>query len=119
MNPRPQRPMQERESGGLRFLGEQDGVPERELKVRLSTLFSEFSENGVHKAYLARVKYEDSTEAVALCVSSHYGAIETTVERVGSIFAEMFGPQEHLDIIVLDESQEAELAMCCSPFFER
>jgi hypothetical protein len=117
MNAKPQRPMQERENGGLRFLGEQDGVPERELKERLSTLFSE---NGiVHKAYLSRVKYVDSAEAVALCVCSHYGAIETTVERVGSIFAEMFGPQEHLDIIVLDESQEAELATCCSPFFER
>jgi len=117
MNAKPQRPMQERESSGLRFLGEQDGVPERELKERLSTLFSE---NGiVQKAYLARVKYEDSTEAVALCVSSHYGAIETTVQRVGSIFAEMFGPQEHLDIIVLEESQEAELALCCPSFFER
>jgi len=117
MNAEPQRPMQETERGGIRFLGEQDGVPERELKERLSILFSE---NGiVHRAYLARVKYGDGTEAVALCLCSRYGPIKNTIDSVGSIFAEMFGPREHLDIVVLDESQEAELATSCSPFFER
>jgi len=39
------------------------------------------------------------------------------VEKIGKIFASMFGSHEHLDIIFLDGQQEHELAKVCSPFF--
>jgi len=53
----------------LRFLGEQDGVPERELKDRLVKFFQ--CDQSILTAYLARVAYTDpSPLVVALCLRS-------------------------------------------------
>lgn len=101
----------------LRFLGEQDGPPERELKFRLAQLFH--SNKNVTTAYLARVSYGPESFAVALCLRARSGADRGLVEKVGKIFASMFGGHEHLDIIFVDEVQEAELASICTPFFPK
>ena len=42
---------------------------------------------------------------------------QTLVENAGSIFASMFGTNEHLDIVFLDERQEIELLKVCRAFF--
>lgn len=100
----------------LRFLGEQDGVPERELKDRLIKFFQ--VDQSILRAYLARVAYSDpSPLVVALCLRSEFGPDRVVVEKIGKIFASMFGSHEHLDIIFLDGQQEHELAKVCSPFF--
>ena len=99
----------------LRFLGEQDGPPERELKCRLAEFFER--DKTVNKAYLARVAYGAESFAVALCLRAQLGPDRGLAERVGKIFASMFGGHEHLDIIFLSEIQEAELASVCKPFF--
>jgi hypothetical protein len=99
----------------VEFLGEQDGVPERELKQRLCQLF--IKRGGVKKAYLARVQYDAKIDAVALCLDVNAGGMEEVVESVQRIFAEMFGPQEHLDILPLDLSLEAAVSKSCQPFF--
>ena len=99
----------------LRFLGEQDGVPERELKDRLVKFFQR--DQRVLRAYLARVSYSDlPPPVVALCLRSEFGPSRGVAEKIGKIFASMFGGHEHLDIIFLDNEQEFELAKVCSSF---
>ncbi len=101
----------------LHFLGEQDGVPERELKDRLVKFFQH--DQSILMAYLARVAYGDpSPPVVALCLHSKLGPDRGVVNKIGKIFASMFGSHEHLDIIFLDSQQEYELAKVCSPFFD-
>lgn len=98
------------------FLSEQDGGPERELKARLVEFFHR--DQSVVQAYLARVAYGDrSSASVALCVRSKFGPDLGLAEKIGRIFASIFGAHEHLDIIFIDDNQESELEKVCPPFF--
>jgi len=115
-NPTSKKQTEEFQVGELRFLGEQDGPPERELKCRLAQFFQ--SDESVTAAYLARVAYRGESYAVALCLRSQLGADRALAEKVAKIFASMFGGHEHLDIIFLSETQQAELAIVCKPFFQ-
>jgi hypothetical protein len=102
--------------GLLRFIGEQDGPPERELKSRLAQLFS--CEQSIWRAYLARVAYADlASNAVALCLRAPSDADPNVVDKVGKVFASMFVHREHLDIVFINDVQESELTKCCRPFF--
>src|SRR5687768_16878143 len=81
----------------VRFLGEQDGPPERELKEKLAALFRG---SLVQSAYLARVAYGSSAAPeVVLCIRSESGADESLVKDVSGIFTPMFGKGQQLDII--------------------
>ena len=115
-NPESKKNAEELQVPQLRFLGEQDGPPERELKFRLAQFFQ--SDQRVATAYLARVAYGGESFAVALCLRARFGPDRSLVENVGKIFASIFGGHEHLDIIFLSEMQEAELAIVCKPFFQ-
>ncbi len=100
----------------LYFLGEQDGSAERELKEQLAALFGRAQ--WVRTAYLARVTYEKMGPVnVALCARGQPGQDRVFAERVGSVFASIFGSHEHLDIIWLAQEQEAALLQVCQPFF--
>lgn len=100
----------------LQFWGEQDGVPERELKERLTAFFRR--DQSVKSAYLARVSYADpSSIAVALCLRTQFGVDHGLAEKIGRIFAGMFRGREHLDIVFATPEQEAALAKVCMPFF--
>lgn len=100
----------------LVFLGEQDGPPERKLKKQLAEFF--LSNSAVKSAYLARIAYgSHSAPLVALCVRTESGQDQTLVENAGKIFASMFGRDEHMDIVFLDERQETELLRVCRAFF--
>jgi len=100
----------------LCFVGEQDGVPEREFKSHLGSFFRH--DQSILKAYLARIAYgEQSPSIVALCLCSQFGPDRGVAEKIGKLFAVMFGSNEHLDIIFLNERQESELAKICFPFF--
>lgn len=102
----------------VRFVGEQDGQPEHDFKSRVIELFEQ--DATVKNAYLARVSYHaGSAVTVALCVRGHSEAPARIVESVGKIFGAMFGKDQHLDIVFLDASQEAELAKVCRAFFVR
>lgn len=115
-NPKSKKHAEEIQVPKVSFLGEQDGVPERELKSRLVEFFQR--DQSVVKAYLAQVAYsEQSPMAVALCLRSQFGLDRGVAEKIGKIFASMFGGHEHLDIIFLDDQQESKLAKVCSPFF--
>jgi hypothetical protein len=83
------------------FLCEQDGLPERELKIRLTQFFERAF---VRRAHLARVAYEQGGAThVALCVRGQPGQDRIFGERVGEIFASIFGSHEHIDVIWLAE----------------
>lgn len=105
------------EVGNVKFLGEQDGAPERELKQKLAQLFRQSS--GIHRAYLARVRYEGVQEAVALCIYADVEKFKEVTESAGHIFSELFGPQEYLDIVYLDTKDDAEVSKSCAAFFSR
>jgi len=101
---------------GVRFVGEQDGPPERELKSRLKHYFQPLK--AVERAYLAHVAYADCNElAVALCLRTRRTARDVIVRGIASLFADIFGRDQHLDIIFLDRQQEAELEPICAQFF--
>ena len=103
------------EVGNVRFLSEQDGSPERELKQRFVDFFQR--DKSILAAYLARVAYGQII-AIALCLRCQFGSDQGMAEKIGKLFALMFGNQEQLDIIFLTDRQEIELMKVCSPFFE-
>jgi hypothetical protein len=108
-----QRPPEVRTQRKIRFLCEQDGDPERELKALLAP---KLAPSDVKRAYLARVEYDDpSAYEVALCVR---GVEDPSLVRtVASQFAAVFGADKHLDIIFLTDAQEEELARVCGSFY--
>jgi hypothetical protein len=102
----------------IRFLGEQDGPPERFLKSKLAEFFRR--DGSVNKSYLAKVSYGEGKNAgVILGLQTQFGPDKGMVEKIGAIFAVVFNPKEHLDIVFLTDSQEAELSKVCKPFFQQ
>ena len=98
------------------FVGEHAGVPEGEFKREVVSLLC--GREDVLRAYLAQVKYGRSGEFnVALCVASARGEDQEFAGEIASIFRGMFGAREHLDILFLRSSQEAELRKVCCPFY--
>ena len=100
----------------IRFLGEQDGPVERELKSRLSELFAR--EDTIATAYLARVHYRDSpTDSIALCLRADVAQRDVVADKVGVVFASLFNEKEHLDIMFLEEEMESAVSECCRNFY--
>ena len=68
----------------VRFVGEQDGPVERELKEHLTTLFR--SDPAILIAYLARVQYDNTDSCgVALCLVSMNPDDKGVWDRVGRV----------------------------------
>ncbi|HOW80660.1 MAG TPA: enhanced serine sensitivity protein SseB C-terminal domain-containing protein [Candidatus Paceibacterota bacterium] len=102
----------------IRYVGEQNGEPEQDLKQRLCRFFER--DPSVKAAYLARVNYGHAQQVgVALCLKTVFGPDKGLVEKIGAIFAAVFNASEHLDILFLDESQESDLRKVCSSFYNR
>jgi hypothetical protein len=98
----------------LEFLGEQDGPPERLLKRQLTQHL--VRHRSVKRTYLARLRIQGQI-GVALCICNETGADPALVNEVGKVFASIFGAHEHLDIVFVDDAQEASLEKVCRPFF--
>jgi hypothetical protein len=101
----------------VRFLGEQNGTPEHLLKNKLAEFFQR--DGSVSRSYLARIDYEEGKNTVVLGLRTQFGPDRGMVEKVGAIFAVIFNSKEHLDIMFLTDSEEAELARVCKPFFRQ
>jgi hypothetical protein len=100
----------------IKFVGEQDGSAERDLKARLVELFH--CEPTVRSAYLARTDYRDATGVhVALCIKSSVGEYVLLKRKVVDIFSAMFGSHEHLDVLFIRGDQEEELQQVCAAFY--
>ena len=102
----------------LKFVREQDGVPEQKLKQAFIRFLSH---SGAAKAaYLAVVEYPQLNRRVSLCVRAEPNCDpKKLVEDLGQIFVGNFGTREQLDIIFTTEDQESELKDVCKPFFTR
>ena len=72
----PSKPCEAFVASTIRFVGGQDGPPERELKLHLATLPGD--ERSVQRAYLARLRYDNAKSwDVALCIVATNPNIET------------------------------------------
>jgi len=102
----------------IRFICEQDGVPERGLKKEISKLL--VRDKRVSRAYLVRIAIEGSDEyLVALCLSIDSGKKLPLVRKVSKIFSKMFSANQHIEIMFLDEKAETKVVGVCSPFYVR
>jgi hypothetical protein len=101
-------------AGAIRFLREQDGVPERALKLRLSALFRRDAR--IARAYLVRTDPKQGTGPVVLGLQAS-SADEQLLLEIGTVFASVFGDDEHLDILFLSSEQEVRCAFVCPAFF--
>ena len=99
-----------------RFIAEQDGPTERDLKAAFIQVFRE--EPAVERAYLARAEHGHGSGAhVTLAIKSSCGENPLLVRKLMSIFSEMFNSQEHLDMMFIREDQEHQLREVCAPFY--
>lgn len=109
-------PLELRWRSGVRFLGEHDAPPERELKVALSGEFAHTP--GVRAAYLARVAYGESAlpepADLTLCIRSVAPEDAAFTGRVGRVYG---GRRAHLDVLFLSDEQETELSAVCPAFY--
>ena len=102
----------------VRFIGEQDGPAERDLKDRFVELLR--GEPIVRRAYLACAEHGDGSGIhITLCLkcSPRSEDVSLLAKLVG-IFGSMFSSQEHLDIRFLEDNEEDELRSVCVPFYE-
>ena len=102
----------------VRFVCEQTGPVEAQLKERLSKIFG--SGRLIRRAYLVRVAYKErgSATSVALALRTSTDRDEPgLVATVGATFASIFGPHEHLDILFVREDQEKAIRAVCSAFY--
>jgi hypothetical protein len=108
--------VEQRKTRQILFLGEQDGVGERALKIALSECFSI---NGkVDSAFLVRVSFtEVPMPQVALCVKGNDDESAPLVECVGKVFSKLFKTTQHLDILFLSDAQLAEVTRVAKPFY--
>jgi len=102
----------------IQFICEQDGLPEKELKTKLTKTF--IQDKGIQKAYLARVSYRCSDEyLVALCLSISSGNEVSRVKKVSKYFSSIFGQNQHLEVLFLDSELESCVSKVCTPFYEK
>ena len=102
----------------VRFVSEQTGPAEDELKDRLRRLFAQ-TPKIFRRAYLARVSYGDpSVCSVVLCVRQIESIEETLRRGFKHMFSEILRRGDFYDWMLLGEEQELELRKVCKPFYE-
>jgi SseB protein C-terminal domain len=101
-----------------RFISEQKGAAEAFLTTRLAQEFSRA--RVVNRAYLVRVAYGEDTVGIdvvlairSLCEVEDVPLINT----INDLFASIFGPGEHLDVLFIRSEQEEEVRRVCRPFY--
>jgi hypothetical protein len=111
-----QKPTEQQSISTINFLAEQDGPPERELKLALANAFAQL--RSVRTAYLAVVDYGNALEqAVALCVVTDVADPAEVVRTTQKVFKEMFNSDAHLDILPLSNEEQSRISLVCRPFF--
>ena len=102
----------------VRFVAEQLGVPEDELKSAVVRRWLEQADAYPLRAYLAQVAYDRGREtSIALCIASDRDAHEQLIETAAAEFRGIPGRREHLAVFFVDERQEERLRKVCCPFF--
>ena len=101
----------------IRFIGEQDGPAEFDLKARFVELLR--GEPSVQRAYLALAEHGDGSSAhVTLCLKCFTKKEDSSLlPKLAAIFGNMFNSREHLDVRFLGEGEERELCSVCTAFY--
>ena len=102
----------------VRFIGEQDGPAEHDLKDRFVELLR--GEPIVKRAYLACAEHGDGSGVhITLCLKCSPRSEDVSLlPKLVGIFGSMFTSQEHLDIRFLEDNEEHKLRSVCVPFYE-
>jgi hypothetical protein len=101
----------------LVFVGEQDGIVERELKQRLTTVLNQYCD--IRRAYLVRVAYSDAgIQHVALCLEGGDVDQLQIANSVAVIFRELAPQSASLDILWPNVRQLSEVKCVSRPFYE-
>ena len=109
------RKREQRQVGQLTFVGEQDGIPEREFKSRVHDCLTR--RQMLCRAYLVKVRYADEHNAVvALCLADLTQADDIQL-AIGTIFSEIFTPESFLDVISISVEQEEWICRVAKPFY--
>jgi len=101
----------------VRFYWGDFGPREDGFKAQLRTYFSESSE--IKKAYLAKMgEGDEPPKETALCLIARSHAERTKLLRaIGQIYAQIYAAEESMDIVLLTEKQDAQVAQACLPFY--
>lgn len=107
--------MEELSANEINFVGQQDGDVERGFTTRVAHLLNQSGQGEV--GYLCRVHYGDPNDiSIAVCIATSGKPNSTTLDGIASIFRDMFGTHEHLDMLFVNEEQESRLRAVCKPF---
>lgn len=102
----------------VHFISEKTGDAEDVLKAHLREML--IKDKKTQRAYLAAVQYEGHDDfAVALCLVRPGPNSLDLVGKTASAFAELFSSREHLDMILLSNSQVEEIEEVCKPFYQK
>ena len=101
----------------IRYIAEQDGPPERDLKEALRKVLD--VHQSVDKAYLALVSYDNAEIGVALCLTSASPDDSSLMDDICKTFAAAFKKGTHLDILFISASDLPGLERVCPPFYMR
>jgi len=100
-----------------RFLREQDGQIEKEVKARWQSILATFPD--VLRAYLAIASFGQSQNyQVVLCLMSKTGENPLLVDALAQPFQEMFNAATPLDILFLNAATEVDVKKVCRAFYE-
>ena len=101
----------------VRFVGEQDGQVEREIKALWKSIF--LKTPSVKRAYLALITYENSsTPQPTLCIQHSEDGNLALVNSVSDPFRGIFNTSVALDVLFLTPEQETQVRRVCKPFYE-
>ena len=100
----------------IKYIGEQDGAIEKELKSEITKIFKD--NKGVKRAYLAQAIYGESLNCdVILCINGKEDI--NLIRSIDECFSRIFNQHMHLDIIFIEKDKEIEVQRVCKPFYEK
>jgi hypothetical protein len=99
----------------LRFLGEQDGPLERDLKSQWQPILA--AHPSIRRAFLALAHYADQDQQVVLALCAGGQPDLELVKALRVPFAAIFSSDVPLDMAFVNTTQESQLAEVCAPFY--
>lgn len=105
------------DSKNLKFLCEQKGTVETELKNILKTYFQ--TAPSVKNAFLIRGEHSKTEPCVLLCLDMDLKFKENILTNVAKIFSNIFVRDQFLDILIINKNQKHEIQKIAKPFYSK
>lgn len=99
----------------LRFLCEQDGPAERQIKSQWMPILE--ADPRIRRAFLVRAQYADQTEHVILALSSTGGTDAGLMESLRIPYTAIFREDCPLDMAFITDAQQSHIEKVCPPFY--